>query len=143
MLRRGRALVARGGKPPVVAVAVVIALAVAGCGRKDFKNDPRPPLPAEIAVKIAKDGVGVSPKTFGSGLVIFTVANLTDQTGSLAIHGPVTANTDSIPPGGTGTVKVEMKSGSYEASVDGIAVRPFQFTVGPERASGQNDLLLP
>ena len=36
-----------------------------------------------------------------------------------------------------------MKSGTYEASVDGIAVRPFSFTVGPERPSGQNDLLLP
>jgi hypothetical protein len=136
-------LVARGVKPPVVAAAVVLALAAAGCGRNDFKNDPRPPVPAEIAVKIANDGVGVSPKTFGAGLAIFTVANLTDQAGSLAIHGPVSANTDSIPPGGTGSVKVNLQSGNYEASVDGIAVRPFQFTVGPERASGQNDLLLP
>ena len=57
------------------------------------------------------------------------IANLTNQTGSLAIHGPVSANTDSIPPGGTGSVKVNLQSGSYEASVDGIAVRPFQFTV--------------
>ena len=40
-------------------------------------------------------------------------------------------------------IKVEMKSGSYEASVSGIAVKPFGFTVGPERPSGQNDLLLP
>jgi len=36
-----------------------------------------------------------------------------------------------------------MKTGSYEASVDGIALRPFSFTVGPERPSGQNQLLLP
>ncbi|MFL5906828.1 MAG: hypothetical protein ACJ75Z_04430, partial [Solirubrobacterales bacterium] len=105
--------------------------------------DPRPPVPAEVAVKIARDGVAVSPKTLGAGLVVFTVANLTDQEGSLAIHGPVTTSTDQIPPAGTGSVKVDLKSGSYEASVDGIAVRPFQFTVGPERPSGQNDLLLP
>jgi hypothetical protein len=136
-------LVARGVKPPVLAAALVLALAATGCGRNDFKNDPRPPVPAEIGVKIANDGVGVSPKTFGAGLAIFTVANLTDQTGSLAIHGPVSANTDSIPPGGTGSVQVNLQSGSYEASVEGIAVRPFQFTVGPERASGKNDLLLP
>jgi hypothetical protein len=125
------------------AAALVMALAVAGCGRDDFKNDPRPPVPAEVSVKIAKDGVGVSPKEFGAGLVNFTIANLTTEPGTLAIHGPVDAESSEIPPTGTDTVKVDMKTGSYEASVSGLAVRPFSFTVGPERASGQNDLLLP
>jgi hypothetical protein len=134
--RRGRALVL-----PVA--ALVVALAVAGCGRNDFKNDPRPPIPAEVSVKVARDGVVVSPNEFGAGLVNFTVANLTNQTGSLAIHGPVNADTDEIAPYDTQTIKVQMKSGSYEASVNGIALRPFNFTVGPERPSGQNQLLLP
>ena len=133
--RRGRAL--------PLAIALVTALVVAGCGRNDFKNDPRPPVPAEVSVKIAKDGVAVSPKEFGAGLVNFTIANLTTDTGTLAIHGPVDASSTEIPPAGTGTIKVDMKSGSYEASVSGVAVRPFSFTVGPERPSGQNDLLLP
>jgi hypothetical protein len=134
----------RGSGRPVLAVAgVLLALAAAGCGRNDFKNDPSPPVPQEVAVKIATDGVGVSPKTFGAGLANFTVANLTNDSGALAIHGPVSAETGQIPPGGTGTVKVDLKSGSYEASVDGIALRPFRFTVGPERPSGQNQLLLP
>jgi hypothetical protein len=134
--RRGRALVA-------VAVATTASLLLAACGRDDFKNDPRPPVPAEVAVKIADDGVGVSPKTFGSGLVNFTIANLTDQPGTLAIHGPVDADSDEVPPGAAETLKVQLKTGTYEASVSGIAVRPFSFTVGPERPSGQNDLLLP
>ena len=125
------------------ATVVVAALAVTGCGRNDFNNDPGPPIPAEVSVKIATDGVAVSPKEFGAGLVNFTVANLTNQAGSLAIHGPVDADSDQIQPGGAETVKVDMKSGNYEASVDGIAVRPFSFTVGPERPSGKNDLLLP
>jgi hypothetical protein len=133
--RRGRAL--------LFAAALVAALGAAGCGRNDFENDPRPPIPAEISVKIAKDGVAVSPKEFGAGLVNFTIANLTDRPGTLAIHGPVDAGSSEIPPAGTETVKVEMKTGSYEASVSGIAARPFSFTVGPERPSGQNDLLLP
>jgi hypothetical protein len=127
----------------LVAAALVTALAMAGCGSSDFKNDPRPPVPAEVSVKIGKDGVAVSPREFGAGLVNFTIANLTTDFGTLAIHGPVDADSSEIPPAGTDTVKVEMKTGSYEASVSGIAVRPFSFTVGPERPSGQNDLLLP
>jgi hypothetical protein len=133
--RRGRAL--------PLAIALVTAVVLAGCGRNDFKNDPRPPVPAEVSVKIAKDGVAVSPKEFGAGLVNFTIANLTTDPGTLAIHGPVDTSSTEIPPAGTGTIKADMKSGSYEASVSGIAVRPFSFTVGPERPSGQNDLLLP
>jgi hypothetical protein len=136
-------MVRRRGRTLLVASALLAALIVTGCGRNDFKNDPRPPVPAEVAVKIAKSGVGISPKEFGAGLVNFTIANLTDTTGTLAIHGPVNADSDEIPPGSAETLKVEMKTGSYEASVDGLAVRPFNFTVGPERPSGQNDLLLP
>jgi hypothetical protein len=133
--RRGRAL--------LLLTTLVVAIVVAGCGRNDFNNDPRPPIPAEISVKIASDGVVVSPKEFGAGLANITVANLTNDTGALAIHGPVDATSDQIGPGDADTVKVEMKTGNYEASVDGIAVRPFSFTVGPERPTGQNDLLLP
>ena len=127
----------------LVAAALLGALAVAGCGRDDFENNPRPPVPAEVSVKISRDGVGVSPKEFGAGLVNFTVANLTNETGSLAISGPVDAATADIGPGDADTIKVQMKTGSYEASTDGLTVRPFSFTVGPERPSGQNDLLLP
>lgn len=127
----------------LAAVSTVLAVAASGCGRQDFKNDPRPPVPAEVTVKIAKDGVALSPRTFGAGLVNFTIANLTDQTGALAIHGPVNAESPQIPPAGALTFKVDMKTGSYEASVDGISVNPFGFTVGPERPSGKNDLLLP
>ena len=127
----------------VFAAALVTALVVAGCGQDNFKNDPRPPIPAEVSVKIAKDGVAVSPKEFGAGLVNFTIANLTTEPGTLAIQGPIDADSSEIPPAGTDTVKVELKTGSYEASVSGVAARPFSFTVGPERPSGQNDLLLP
>jgi hypothetical protein len=133
--RRGRAL--------PLAIALVTALVVVGCGSSDFKNDPRPPIPAEVSVKIASDGVGVSPKEFGAGLVNFTIANLTQSPGTLSIDGPVNAESDEIPPAGTGTIRVDMKTGSYEASVSGVNSRPFDFNVGPERASAQNDLLLP
>ncbi len=127
----------------LAAPALLVAVIITGCGRDDFENDPRPAIPAEVAVKIASSGVGVSPKVFGAGLVNFTIANLTDRPGTLAIHGPVDADSNEIPPGAAETLKLQMKSGNYEASVSGIAVRPFSFTVGPDRPSGQNDLLLP
>jgi hypothetical protein len=120
-----------------------LAVLVAGCGRDDFENDQRPPVPAEVSAKIGDDGVAVSPREFGAGLVNLTVANLTAQPGALVIRGPVNAESDEIPAAGTTTLKVDLKTGEYEASVDGIAVLPAEFSVGTERPSGQNELLLP
>jgi hypothetical protein len=127
----------------VVAIVLAAALIAAGCGRDDFKNDPRPPVPAEVSVKIATSGVAISPGEFGAGRDNFTIANLTNDPGAFRISGPVDAESNEIPPASAETLKVEMKTGTYEASVSGIAVKPFGFTVGAERPSGQNDLLLP
>ncbi len=119
------------------------ALIVAGCGRDDFDNDPRPPVPAEITVKIGDGGVTVSPSEFGAGLVNFTIANFEDSPAVLQIEGPVDAVSDEVPPNGNAQLKTEIETGEYEASADGVEARPFAFTVGEERESGQNDLLLP
>jgi len=134
--RRGRAVLA--------ALATVAVLAVAGCGRDDFENDPRPAVPAEITVKISDQDVVVSPAEFGAGLVNFTIANLTDDTAILTVEGPVLAETGEIPPNGNTILKAEMESGSYDVSVEGPDdVIPFLLEVGPDRPSGQDDLLLP
>jgi hypothetical protein len=132
--RRGTALLVSVG---------LAALVVAGCGRDDFENDPRPPVPVEITVEIGDGGVVVSPATFGAGLVNFTIANLTKTPATLAISGPVDAESDEIAPGANTILKAEITSGDYEASADEADAKPFSFTVGPERESGQNDLLLP
>ena len=134
--RRGRAVLA--------ALATVAVLAVAGCGRDDFENDPRPAVPAEITVKISDQDVVVSPAEFGAGLVNFTIANLTNDTAILTVEGPVVAETGEIPPNGNAILKAEMESGSYDVSVEGPDdVIPFLLEVGPDRPSGQDDLLLP
>lgn len=135
MRRRGRALAA-------LAVALA-AVAVAGCGRDDFENDPRPPLPAEVSIEIGEDEVVVSPAEFGAGLVNFTIANLGDTEASVAIDGPTTAESDEVAPGGTTILKTEVVTGDYEASALGTEATPFEFEVGPERSSAQDDLLLP
>lgn len=135
MRRRGRALVA-------LAVAAG-ALALAGCGRDDFENDPRPPLPAEVSIEIGKEEVVVSPAEFGAGLVNFTIANLGDTEAAIAIDGPTTAESDEVAPGGTTILKTEVSTGDYEAEALGTEASPFRFEVGPERESAQDDLLLP
>jgi hypothetical protein len=128
----------------LVAVAVgLAALILAACGSDDFANDPRPPVPAEITVKIGDGAVVVSPKAFGAGLVNFEIANLDDTAATFAINGPTEAVSDEIPARGNNNLKTELETGSYEASADGVEARPFSFEVGPERESGQNDLLLP
>jgi len=119
------------------------ALIVAGCGRDDFANDPRPPVPAEITVKIGDGAVTVSPSEFGAGLVNFTIANFEDSPAVLQIEGPTDAVSDEIPANGNFQLKTEVKTGEYEASAEGVEAQPFKFTVGEERESGQNDLLLP
>ncbi len=119
------------------------ALILAACGSDDFANDPRPPVPAEITVKIGDGAVVVSPKEFGAGLVNFEIANLDDTAATFAINGPTEAVSDEIPARGNNSLKTELETGSYEASADGVEARPFSFEVGPERESGQNDLLLP
>ena len=128
----------------LVALAVIAgALALAGCGRDDFENDPRPPLPAEVSIEIGEDAVIVSPAEFGAGLVNFTIANLGDTEASIAIDGPTTDESDEVAPGGTTILKTEVSTGDYEAEALGTEASPFQFEVGPERESAQDDLLLP
>jgi hypothetical protein len=133
--RRGRALV-------VVAIGLA-AVAIAACGRDDFANDPRPPVAAEVTVKIGDGEVVVSPKTVGAGLVNFEIANFEDTPATFSIVGPTEAESDEIPARGNNSLKTQLETGSYEASADGVEARPFSFEVGPERESGQNDLLLP
>jgi hypothetical protein len=136
MLRRRSRLLALFG----VALA---ALLIAGCGRDDFNNDPRPAIPLEVTAKIDQGGVAVSPKEFGAGLVSLTVANLTADPTIFVLTGPVDAKSDEIPGNGTASLKIDMKTGSYVAGAEGLAVKPANVTVGPPRPSGSNDLLLP
>jgi hypothetical protein len=98
---------------------------------------------AEIGVKIGNGEVSVSPTEFGAGLVTFTIANFEEEPAVLVIEGPVDAVSNEVPPGGNLQIKTELEPGEYEASADGVEALPFTFTVGPERESGQDELLLP
>ena len=58
------------------------------------------------------------------------------------LEGPTDEASDEILGGGTGAMKIALEEGDYEVT-DGEESREPELVVGPERASSQNDLLLP
>ena len=138
MSRRGRALVA--------SAAVLAALAIGACGGEDFENEPRPPTPAPVSIQIADDGLTVSPSEFGAGIANITILNTGEEATKVGISGPSPGRSPQIAPGTSGVLKMEMEPGEYSAvaiDLDLAEVPRFEFVVGPERESSNNDLLLP
>jgi hypothetical protein len=134
--RRGTALAS--------VAALLVLIPVAGCGRDDFENKPKPAVPLEATIQISADKIDVSPDTFGAGIVTFVIANNSEQNAALTIKGPVTATSSPIPSNANGVFKIEMKSGDYQLSVDGNEdILPAQVDVGAPRESSNNELLQP
>jgi hypothetical protein len=143
-------------------------LAVAGCGAEEHVNDPRPQAPTRVSVTVTEDSVTVQPGTVGTGpdrtqqipqnqhvaqppirtkgplSVVFVAANLTDFDSHLEIHGPKDASSEPLFANATVTLQAELPTGIYTVSAADIpGATPARLTVGPYRASSQNDVLLP
>jgi hypothetical protein len=129
----------------VVAVAALCSsVLLAACGEDDFKNEPRPPSPIELSALINDRQVVVSPSDVGAGLVSITISNQSRDPATLTLSGPNDIASSQILPGNTADVKGELKQGDYEVSAgDDSTARGDTLTVGAERPSSQNDLLLP
>jgi hypothetical protein len=133
----------RSRRTALLAAAGVAALAAAGCGAEDHPNDPRPPAPIELSAKVDNQKVVVSPDKVGAGLADVTIANLNDDDVNLTFVGPADQAVDPILAGGITSVKLNLEQGRYELRSDDDSLKPGILTVGPERPSAQNDLLLP
>jgi hypothetical protein len=152
--------------------AIALSLLLAACGAEDHPNDPRPPNPIEVSVNIDEKGLTVSPSRVayaGSGgqkitvnegsakpepsledtpqIVTFTVSNTTDFDTKLEVDQTGGAKTESGPPivaNGVGTFRVALDTGAYMLTAADIpAATGARFSVGPDRVSSQDDLLLP
>jgi hypothetical protein len=149
MITRGSGRASRRPRPVVaVALGLVAAGLLASCGSKSFPNDPRPPAPIDVTAKVDSKRVVVSPNRFGAGLVTFTVANLSNTPVDFTISGVSGAqksvSSGVIEPGAPGSLKVNLKQGSYRATAGhGVKAAPATVTVGPERKTSQNELLQP
>lgn len=125
-------------------LAGALALGLAACGSEDRDNELRPPSPVEMSAKVDNRKVEVSPVQVGAGLAVFTVANFSDDEIQLTLRGPTRGESAPIRPSGVGTVKLDLERGDYRVSAgEESRARPARLSVGPERRSAQNDLLLP
>jgi len=162
----------RGSARPGLAYAIgalAVALSLAACGAEEHANDPRPPIATEVTVSISDDQVSAQPAVVGRAgkdssqavsqnadvenpsidsstelSVVFTVANLTDTDSRLEIKGPKDDSSTLIVGNGTTRYEVALPTGEYLISAADIpGATAARFTVGPDRVSSQNDLLLP
>lgn len=127
----------------------VVMLLATGCGEtKSYPNDPRPPSPIVLTASIAKDGVSVSPTTFGAGPVRLIITNQTSAAQEITFSTAGSAagfkqQTGPINPGDTATLKADVPRGEATVKVRSDAIKPAELKVGAERASAQNELLQP
>src|SRR4051812_46240505 len=125
----------RGRLASLGASAVLLGAVLAGCGAKDFPNNPRPPTPIEISAKVDSQRVQVAPSRFGAGLVNFTVANLSGAPITFNVTGPTNASTTEIQPGAPDYLRLNMREGTYEVTASKSKIKPATIRVGPERPS--------
>ena len=97
-----------------------------------------------MTAKVTADAVTIEPSKIGAGLANITFTNLSNDPVELTFDGPSSAASQIVKAGNVSTMKVLLEEGDYSVSAGGeSAATPDRLTVGPERRSSQNDLLLP
>ncbi|HYJ20687.1 MAG TPA: hypothetical protein VEW07_01540 [Solirubrobacterales bacterium] len=147
----------------------MLALLAAGCGAESHSNDQRPQVPLRVSVTISPKAVTVQPTAVGDGpvrtqqipqnqnhpqpqikaddgplTVSIVIANQTRSDSKLELRGPRDVSSVAIPPGSPATLQTDLPTGTYVIAAAGVpSARLGKLTVGPFRASSQNDVLLP
>jgi hypothetical protein len=136
--------------PQVLALAV-LAAGAAACGERERVNADRPPSPVNLTAAVLRDRVLLSPRTVGAGPIVLIVSNQSRRTQSVTVEtqelggrvAGVRASTGPIAPRGTGTLKVDARTGRYRVRVRDASIRPARLWVGRPRPSAQDQLLQP
>ena len=127
-------------------VAVLAAVAVAGCGADDeARSQQRPAVPVNVSVQIGAERVTASPDEVGAGPVTLLVSNQSGAGQTLTVDGPrLRRSVGPIPPDDTATVKLTLGTGDFTvAAEDSAGLDPAAIKVGAPRDTAQNELLLP
>jgi hypothetical protein len=130
----------------VVLALLAMAALAAGCGSDDeARSEERPPVPINISINLDAQKITASPAEFGAGPVALLIANQSGASQTLTLDGPrLRRSIGPINPQDTATVRLRVAPGEYTVSAaESAGLREAKLTVGPERPSAQNDLLLP
>ena len=140
----------KSGRTRAVSLLLAGAVVAGGCGGgKTFKNDPRPPTPVQLTGVVTDKQVTVSPKKVGGGPVILIVSNQTQSAHTITLEGGGNKDTvGPINPLDTAMLQQTLKPGTYTIKAGSRAattreIKPGTLTVGPNRSSSSNQLLLP
>ena len=123
--------------------------AVAGCGEEDFANEPRPAVAKELTGVIQDRGVTVSPSKEGAGPFLITISNQTKEPHTVTLEGgEVREMVGPIQPRDTGAIQQTLPPGTYEVRAGSSQaveseIPPAELTVGEDRKSSNDELLLP
>ena len=135
-----------------MAALCAAALALAGCGEDDFENEERPPVPKQLTGVITDEKVTISPNELGAGPVVITVSNQTEASHTVTLEssdgGTIREQVGPINPLDTATLQRTLEQGSYTVAAGSEAavpkeIEPATLTIGEERKSGSDELLLP
>lgn len=142
----------RGIRAGVVGAMCAAALTLAACGEDDFENEPRPPTPKQLTGVITDEKVTISPDKLGGGPVVITVSNQTEQPHTITLEstdgGTIREQSSPINPLDTATIQRTLEPGEYtvkagsEQAVE-REIQPATLTIGRDRKSGSDELLLP
>ena len=126
------------------------ALGVAGCGRDDFENEPRPPVPMELSGVIQEDKLTVSPsRNIGAGPFTILISNQTDAEHTVTLEGAsITEEVGPVAPDDTVEIRRTLAPGSYEVRAGSERavrreIQPAMLDIGKERENSNSELLLP
>jgi len=134
------------------AATILLAVAVGvptACGKSDFKNTPRPPIPLELTGVIQDDKVTVSPAKVGAGPVLITVSNQTRAAHTVTLEGEsVRDRVGPVNPLDTVTLQKTLKPGSYKVSAGSARavpreIKPASLTISKQRRTSSNEVLQP
>ena len=156
----------------LIAVCLIAAAALGGCGETRHPNEQRPAVSTRVSVTITPGKVLVQPRKIAEEAekhqqipqnqndeqpavkkdanapldVTFVVSNQTDRAAYILVSGAGReVESKKIFARSPGTFGAELPTGSYEVSAEGLSPSPTpgQISVGEFRGSSQNDLLLP
>jgi hypothetical protein len=136
------------------AVLLPVAGLTTGCGSSSdsYENANRPPAPVSISIAIVGGRIAVSPDRVGAGPVVLLIANESGRSRDVTIAAAAgsggscvedDASSGPISPEGAARLQLSLVEGSCAVGVTDGGLRPTRLTVGPERASAQQDLLQP